>query len=571
MEPVKARKSKSALIVACLVVSLVFAVAFWAFGALHTAPLGTLVRSDLPMLRIDLRFKDAAGEVIPPEKTRLSVEVPEKALPEGCQELEGGDGASPPEQSGDEKPREECPRVATWSVRRHPVAFSLYIRDGARLVAFLEKNAQAREVLDSRFFRGLFRDLLQAGSIRAEDLRLEGLKGAFAERLIRESLKAHAELHYDIRHGNKGFVYSFVRDECPFAAKALPIICRVLVRSGYRAEKLKEPVFEMRVGLQRVFMTEVKGRVYLANGLEGLLNVLESLDPPGKGFPQSPVVLTMRGEAFLDDVIPIMTGEPKWSLDLGIGLPGAKGGELRMSGGTLAKRLTGPVFKGVLASMPRDLFAGVAASLRVSPGFTDEQWKDLAKGSTVDSSAADAVRSGEGGFAVLWDVSGREKRSTALGVAIACPTNPDAVGQFKRYFATATETAECGGGTVFLAATSRDLLTRMRESCAGQSMSVLDWERGAKKPEIESSEVFLFVNPQTALREWFLAGGASGKGGNDEFQPKWKKEVEDAKALMREDSEKVFRVFPVLAYGGKATRDAGSVMLKGFNVWEGTR
>jgi hypothetical protein len=155
-----------------------------------------------------------------------------------------------------------------------------------------------------------------------------------------------------------------------------------------------------------------------------------------------------------------------------------------------------------------------------------------------------------------------------MGVAISNQTAPDEIGKFKRYFRNPDLTAQCGGGTVFLAATSQKLLTRMKESCEGQSLSVLHWERGSRVKEYEKSQLFFFMNPGASMREIFLAGGAkSGESGS--FDPKWKREYEKAKEMMRENGEKVFSALPIFAYAGSGAPSDEVIQLKGLIVKQG--
>ena len=347
----------------------------------------------------------------------------------------------------------------------------------------LTKTARVKELFQTRFFQGIFYEPLHSASVRAEDLNLEGLEGAFLARLIREALQAHGELHYDISHGKKGVVFSFVRDECAFASKALPVAVRVLARSGYRIPKLQEPILEMRIGLQRVFLTQYGDRVYLANGLEGLLNVIESLRPPEKNLPKTPLALTIRTEAFVDKLLPVMVGQPTWAVNLGLGLSEEAPGVLQFAPGKFAGHLRPKLFKGVLAGIPHDAFAAVSTSFYLAPNMTSEEWKRLA---TQGPEGPAQNRPEEAGVALLWDLTSAEEQSSNVGIVIANQTTPDEIEKFKQYFADPKLTAECGGGTVFLAATSRNLLSRMKESCEPQSLSVLDWERGARTKDIEN-------------------------------------------------------------------------------------
>jgi hypothetical protein len=567
VEPSKAKRSSKVLIIAVAFAIGVIGFLVWLYKDLHAVRLSKYVRTDLPMLELQLQFVDLQGKKVAPETTRLgNGKERESGKPSGdCPELIGGDTRERSEPSPTEKRGEKCPQVATWRVRRHPIGFSLAFQEPQAILSMLNDNARAKELLGTKFFQGLFIEPLHSASVRAEDLHLEGLEGAFLKQFLREALTAHSELHYDVVHGKKGFVFSFVRDECPFAAKALPIVARVLARSGYRVAKLKEPILEMRIGLQRLFLTQHQDRVYLANGLEGLLNVLESLSPSNGKQPKTPLLLTMRSEAFVDKLLPVMVGKPGWEMELGLGLSEESVGLVQLAGGKFSRQLRPKVFKGVLASLPHDVFAAVVTSYYLDPKMSIQEWQRLAT-----EGPAERLTDGpdEAGVAVLWELGTDKERITQIGIAIANQKNPDEVDKFKQYFANPELTAECGGGTVFLAATSPGLLARMKDACGGQSMSVLDWERGSKRKEYETSQLFLFMNPGAGMRELFLAGGAQS-GENGEFEPEWKQEYEQAKETMRQDGEKVFGGLPIFAYAGNVAASAPMIQLKGFSVKQG--
>jgi hypothetical protein len=571
VEPNKARKSRNLVAVVSLTVLVLALIVLWTCKGLHTARLSEFVRSDLPILDLNLKLINIKGQEITPEQSRIvdktlkaDQEAPE-APTQDCPELIGGDTFERSTLTEMKDRPEECPRVATWKVRIHPVAFSLYFLEPGKVLSLFNENSRVKELFQNRFFQGIFYEPLHSASIRAEDLNLQGLEGAFLSRLVREALQAHAELHYDISHGKKGFVFSFVRDECTFAAKALPIAVRTLARSGYRVPKLKEPILEMRVGLQRIFLTQYEERVYLANGLEGLLNVIESLRPPGRSLPETPLVLTARTEAFVDKLLPVMVGGPTWEVNLGIGVSEEATGVLQFAPGKFAGHLHPKLFRGVLAGIPDDTFAAVSTSFYLPPTMSSEEWKRLATQGPVGTAES---RPEEAGVAILWDLTSVEEELSNVGIVVSNQTTPEEVDKFKQYFAEPGLTAECGGGTVFLAATSRNLLGRMKESCEGQSLSVLDWERGKRTKDLDKAQLLLFMSPATAVRELFLAGGArSGDAGD--FEPQWKQQYEKAKAAMREDGEKVFGQLPIFAYAGNAVPTADVVQLKGFTVKQG--
>ncbi|MFH0996368.1 MAG: hypothetical protein V1844_12880 [Pseudomonadota bacterium] len=573
MESTAASKSKPFIITAIvLAVAACLAILFlWTWEGLPKAHLSAFVRGDLPMLALDLQFIDINRNEIPAGETRLANETPVPGkLPvpgaDACPEIIGGDIRGGSEVKAGDRLSDKCPKTVKWVVKRHPIGMSLYFAEPQKVLSFVEKNNAFNEIRQSRFVQGIFHDPLRNAGIRAEDLGLEGLEGKFIATLAKESIAAHGQLHYDAVHGRKGFVYSFVRNECPYAAKALPVICRVLARSGYKIPKLKEPILEMSIGLQRIFITEYETRVFVSNGLEALINVLESIQPlNGTDAPNTPIVLSVRAEAFVDNLLPVMIGRPAFQMDLGFGLSGETPDVLCFPAGKLAGHLRPRIFKGVLAAIPHDAFAAVAASFHLPPDMPPEAWRKLAL-----EGPADPPETGpeETGVAFIWDLSSEGAAVTNMGVVIANQSAPDAVQRFRNLFADPKLTASCGGGTVFLAATSELLLTRMKESCERQSLSVLDWEKGSHAEAFTSRQLLFFLNPGAGMRELFLAGGARSSDQIDSASP-WKQQYEKAKAGMRKDSETVFAGLPIFAFSGNAAQATGTVALKGITVRQG--
>jgi len=582
VEPNKPKKSARAVILASLFIAVIAFASVKVYKSFETVPIHQFIRSDLPMMDLRLQFTDLEGDPITPEHSVLLGE-PAKAqtepspLPEGCTALIGGDTERAREiTEKDRKMDPKCPKVASWYVQRHPIGFTLYFEDAQKLLTLMDENGGLKAFLESKFFQGVFHDPLYDANIRAEDLHLEGLEGAFIKKLLREALIAHGELHYDIIHEKKGFVFSFVRSECPLAGKVLPLVSRVLARSGYRLPMLKDPIFEMRIGLQRVFLTEFKDRVYLANGLEALLNVLESLGPRETPLPKTPLVLTTRAEAFVDKLLPVVVNKPAFHISLGVGLPPQNEGALYFDAGKLTQKLYPKIFKGVLAGIPHDAFAALTTSHRLPPNMSIEDWQELAsKGPDANMS----VDLKESGFSIIWDLSAGEDFISQLGVVIAKQTTPDEIETFRQYFADSDLTDDCAGGTVFLAATSETLLGRMKESCNGHSPSVLNWEK-SKVATFDTGQFFMFMNPGVGMKMLFLAGGGgpedsesddsdSGASGSNELEPQWKKEYRLAREKMRQDADKVFGALPIFVYNGNSTKDGERVQLKGLTVEQG--
>jgi hypothetical protein len=544
---------------------------FWAWKGLPSAPLSTFVPSDLPMLALDLQFIDINRNEIPADQTRLASQSPAPAKTpatgaDACPEIVGGDIRGGAGVKAGDRLSEKCPKTAKWVVKRHPLGISLYFADPQKVLSFVETNPAFKAFLESRIVQGIFYDPMRNAAIRAEGLGLKGLAGTVFATLAKESVAAHGQLNYDAVHGSKGFVYSFVRGECPYAAKALPVICRALARSGYKVAKLKEPILEMRIGLQRVFITEYETRVLVANGLEALINVMESLGPPeATDAADSPIVVRVRAEAFVNNLLPVMVGQPGFKMDIGFGLSGKTPDVLCFPAGKIAGHLRPRLFKGVLAAIPHDAFGAVAASFYLPPDMTADTWKKLA---TEGPGIPPATGPDEAGVAFIWDLSSEGDAVTRIGVVIASQSAPDAAQRFQSLFADPKLTTECGGGTLFLAATSEMLLTRMKEACERQSLSVLDWEKGALAEDFSSKQLLFFLNPGTGMRELFLAGGARAGEQTDPAVP-WKRQYEKAKAGMRADSETVFGGLPIFAYSGNAARATGTVTLKGINVRQG--
>jgi len=577
VEPIQTRKTVILLIVVGLLAG-VAALAFFRFSPnapvtkaqKATTRLGQFVKSDLPILDLDLQFVSTRGQEIPSEQTKLgktgTIAKVQAAPIKACPELIGGDTESRISKTDSEKRNENCAKSARWIVKKHPIGFSLYFQDGREVLSLFDNKTKVDELLQNRFFQGIFHEPLRDFAIRAEDLRLEGLEGAVLRTLIREAVVADAELHYDLAHGKRGFVFSFVREKCGYFSTALPVMARVLGRSGYRIPALPELILEMRVGLQRLFLTEVEGRVYLANGLEALINVLESLPASTKTTDNMPLALAVRSEAFVANILPVMIGAPEWELRLGFGLSDKNAGQLTFPAGKLTRPLSPQIYKGIPASIPHDVFAALVTSYALPAEITTKEWQRLV---TEGPGIATAGRPDAAGFAILWDLDAENEGITEMGVVIANQKTPEAAEKFKQYFREPQRTAECGGGAVFLAATSEKLLVRMKEACGGQSLSLLDRQNGEYAQTLDASQLFIFVNSAIGMRELFLAGGAAAGGELGDFAPNWKKEYEQAKVAMRQDGEKAISSLPIFVYAGAAPEGAKTVLLQGYMAKQG--
>lgn len=578
MEPIQTRKT-IVILLAVVALAMGVALAVKQFPAKKTEPaakpqeklLGQLVKNDLPVLDLSVHFITAKGEDIPAPDTRLGEEGKKVEAKDGaekkCPDLVGGDNEVGLDANALKKRGENCETSARWSVKKHPIGLSLYFQNSKEIAALFAEKSWLSELLQNRFFQGIFHEPLRDAGIRAEDLHLDGLQGAFLRTLVFEALGADAALHYDIAHGKQGFIFSFVGEKCAYFSNALPIMAKVLVRSAYRIPSLTELILEMRIGQQRLFLTRVDGRVYLANGLEALINVLESLPTSGKVMKNMPLVLTLRSQAFVTNILPTLTGSEEWEMQLGFSLSDKSVGQFTFPAGKLVQPLTPKIYKGVPASIPSDVFAALVTSYSLPPEMTEAEWRKLATDGPDTTPATD--RPSEGGFALIWDLDAAANAITQMGVVIGNNRTPEAADKFKKYFRHKERTAECGGGAVFLAATSDRLLRRMKESCNGQSTSIINWQNNEAVDALASQQLFFAINPGTGFRELFLAGGGASGGELGDFAPQWKKEYEKAKTAMRQDGEKAIGSLPIFAYSGSAKDSAKTVVLQGIMVKQG--
>ncbi|ATG88399.1 hypothetical protein [Methylomonas koyamae] len=520
-------------------------------------PLAKLVRADLPLLELTVKLRDSANQDLDAANSLVGSNDEVPAGDERCPALVGGDTGSASAVDVSVKRPADCPKRAAWYVRKHPVAFTLYFNQGEAFLQWWDQQAEVQRLLDNRFVKGLFFGLLQSLHVKAEQLNLQGIQGDFLLQVLRDAVGANAELHYDMAHGSQGWVIGYSRSASRFADQAMPALAGVLASSGYRVGKLPEPILEARIGLQKLFVTEYDGRIYLAQSLEALLNVLDSIAPEAGGG-DAPLSLVLRSEAFVAHLLPVMAGAESYPIRWDFALTGAEPGWLSLPAASWQRQLHPRLFDGVVASMPHDAFAGFAASLALPPDLTGDDWRKLA----AAGPSANPPGPEPAGIGVVWDFS-PDDPAGAVGVVVANPGQPQASPAYAQYLKNPDLGAECAGGSLFLAASSANLLTRMKDACNKQSLSPLDWQRGAEKQRLQDAQLLAFVNPATAARELFLAGGAGANQDANEFAPRWQQDYEAAKAAMRRDGDKLFANLPLLSYAGRVADNASGARLQG--------
>lgn len=553
MEPLASSKRLIGIAVAAvLTCSLLLIIYFYLFNT----SLNRMIKPDLPILQIQVQFRNLEHQNIDVSGNVIAGNPMPSTEDTECPVLQGGDIHSPSVASAEQQTQAKCPRTAIWYVKKHPIALTLYFHQGARFLQWWDSQPQIQTLLDNRFSQGLFFGLLQSMKIKAEQLKLNGLQGEFLGHLLRDAITANAELHYDLAHGDHGWVLSYLRKESPFAEQAIPAMAGLLATSAYRVHYLPEPVLEIRIGLQRFFLTELRQRLYLAQSLEALLNVIESLKPvtePGT----APISLTLRAEAFLNKLVPAVTGTPEWHAQFQFALKDGELGRLQLPTGNWVQPFHAKLFDGVVASIPHDAFAAIASSLYLPPTLTLEDWQNM-----IGTEHAQIETGPEpGGLGLIWDFDPTSAHG-AIGIIVANPGQPQASQAYRQYLRTDERSAECAGGSIFLAATSDALLTRMKEACARQSLSPLDWQRGSEQQRYANAQLISFLNPGAGIRELFLAGGAGNSDDGDEFTPEWKQAYVNAKAAMRRDGDALFQTLPIFSYAGRVDT-VGMVELEG--------
>ncbi len=491
--------------------------------------------------------------------------------PGGSRYVPAGTTQAPP---GAPPPPKAQPKPGQIDVKlfRRPPALSLDFEDGEKFLAWLDKDDAAKKFLATPAVQGIFFDLMRTLKVRAEDLERSGFTGVTVETLAREAVKAGGSIHYDLYEGSRGFSFKFRRSEAPLLGRFLPVVLPALSRRVYEVEHLKAPIEELTLGSQTVFVTEDNGEVFVSNGLKALLNLLDFRPPPRPAGKES-VLLTVRSEIFLKNLLPLLTGRDNWDARFAFApSPGAEP-ELRLGLDPAAvfAHLRDKISPGIYAAVPQDVFGVFAASFALSPDMTPEKWNELA---TNGIPPATGAAGGEGGVAFIWDINSKGADSaTAVGVAVSMPDAASASMKLENYFDTESVfTGECGGGTVWLASTDEVLFTRMSEACERQSKSFLNWfEKKAFDAVEPSPQLLLALHPSVGLDEAQSLGLElrAAQGGTDTSgtSPEWKKSYDEAVARATARAKEDFNRLPGLLFLGRAGAEGGE--LKGIIRWSG--
>lgn len=188
------------------------------------------------------------------------------------------------------------------------------MQKGGDLKAWLA-SPQVAPLLQSELGRGLVSEVQRIGKVRAEDLKIEGMKGLFLEPVVEELITAKSALHYDYTYGRQEIVRSVPRTEVPILSRVLPLLLRATTQERFRVPGLPE-IYSVHFGDQRLLVTELEGSIYAGVGLKALMNVLNQapLSEPNLGQLSAPVehfptiTVRVRGEAFFNSLMPVLVG-----------------------------------------------------------------------------------------------------------------------------------------------------------------------------------------------------------------------------------------------------------------------
>jgi hypothetical protein len=537
--------------------------------ALRQTRIDRFVPPGTPRVRLHVSVLDSERKEVAPSDSRLAEATPpphDTAPAETATTTATAPGAVEPVSTGavrPAKPVEPPERDATVKLTRAPIGLSIYVLDDRALLAWATENPTAREVLSSDLVRGVFQDALRTTRVRGEDLKVgSDVQGAFLVTALRDVLGADAALHYDASQGRRGWVLSFRRAGAPIASRLLPPVQGALARRTYRLEKPDVSVVEVLVGEQALFLAETDGLVHVGTSLRGVLQVIEVGPLPAPSGARGTLAVTVRAEAWVQNLLPLVTGSRDFHATWTVDLTRADGaGSITTSGATIFGHLRPALPPGVLASVPRDAFAAIAASLPVPLGMTPDDWAHISHDGIP---AATTPGRDPAGIALVWDLASKKESLTDVGVVVQ-PAGAGVDAELSGYLRAGVVHATCAGGSVWLAATTDLLLTRMREACERQSPSLLDWRTGRAS---EAGQLVLLVDPGVGLAEMITAGigGATesrqSEGSND---PEWKRRYLDAVERARASGDGTVARLPALVYEGQGS--ARGATLEGALAW----
>lgn len=526
-----------------------------------------------PVTTVTVVAKDDHNDPAPAGTTRFEVALASTPVPTPV--AAASPGASPTDAGVAPGSPSPTPLPADLSVNlvRSAPAVTIAFPQTWDMVQWAQAQPAAHQFFTSRVFLGMMSEVFSTLRIRPEDLSLTGMKGESFEHLLREALAGNARIHYDRRAGKRGFVLSFQRDRTPLISRLLPVVVPVIARRQFAVPSLDSPIVEVLLGNQHLLVAEDRGRVFIANGLESLLRVLDQPGLEGEE-PNDALTVTLHSEAFVDDLLPLLVGSKQWPAKLVLRrkteADAPLGAELQIGAAKMLLHLSPKFSPGMFAAVPQGTTVALGASFAVPPGATLEDWAHLGEAGVAD---VGSTLPKEGGIAALWDVRVRPDAPFGdVAFVVVLPQEGKPAISLTDITGTDGFHSECGNGSVWLIASNEVLLTRMQEACERRSMSLLSaMEQGDLSRELEQSQLFVAVDSGALLEACFNYGvthrggtptedtsgetDAAGAVKSSPAQPSWKVEYERAVKRTGEEAEGVFRSIPVAMFYGRGDQN----------------
>jgi hypothetical protein len=453
---------------------LVFVVRF----ASQSATIGALVSSDIRTVTVKPAGVNALGEPLP-EGGLLRIELP-PPTPEGANPSETATVAPTPTPApppvGTVATNSKAPKVMAVEFVRGPIAASVFIEKGEGFRQWLATPG-VQQFLATELGRGLISELARLGRVRAEDLKLEGVKGLFLEPVIGEILAATSALHYDYSYGRQGVMWSVARKEVPILSGLLPVLLRTTAQERFLVPGLPE-IYSVQLGHQRLLVAELEGVLYFGIGLRPMMNLLDQAPISAPTPSEAAMSVRLRGEALLNALLPLLVGHDKFEVTIPLALssggPSSGGGQrllpITFGPARVWSTLAGPVDQEILAAIPGDVVLGMAGSFPVPLGLAAEQWQEVAAGRAIEPSLIKAH-----GVGIVWDLNstpGEELNQLGIIAKGGDGIDEEVLRSVMREGSGGV--ASCKAGGILLWASAPKLLTRMREACEGSNRSIKD-------------------------------------------------------------------------------------------------
>ncbi len=495
----------------------------------------------LKIVRIDSRRQPVAGPTVFPMR--------EDIIPEGCPFWQGGDFKTREMTKPKIERAQGCEAFGEWSVLKHPIAFSLYAHDAGRILDFFKSSAAWTEFQKNPLVGGYVENWRELIGLKTPLLEKSVFQGYLIRTMLDTLLKNAGRIDYDLVHGRGGLVFSF-RNETLGQAIALGV--GIIAHRVYKIGDSACKVQEFTIGPETFYLAGCLGRTYLGLGLPGLLNVMDQPEE-SKPEPAGAFSLVARGEAFFEHALEFVSPKPNFPvrIDFDLGESGLVPLAIHVPRAKPYETMTPEIAETVYQALPKDLTSFALASIDLAE-FTSE----AALMQTVSEKKlpfASGKAEGKAAVGIIWDLNHAAKSLTEVGL-IVVPSDPKTIESWVPAFEIILGARVhdaltfCKKDSMILIASTPMLLTRMKESCQGNSKAI----SLAAPSSPHNAEIFF--DPGNFLRELFLAGGGdelpevkAGKPLSDE-----QKVLSHAKEKMSRDTLAFMATFPRWYFAGQA-------------------